>query len=131
MPQFAGMTDRPSTPGLCRGGKCPLDFQSPWWSGATALHRCLGEPCSGRRQLQAAQRKISAVVPVKLPLIRGAIHLFAWDLSPEKKLLLTWCPVARLYRRLTPLFSFIGLARTHLAHCAPVGSFVPGGTVWK
>ena len=34
-------------------------------------------------------------------------------------------------RRLTPLFARIGRARTHLAHCAPDGSFARGGTVRK
>ena len=44
----------------------------------------------------AAQRRISAVVPVKSPLIRGAISLFAAGLSPVKKFGPTCWPLAWL-----------------------------------
>jgi len=81
--------------------------------------------------LQAAQRRICFVVPLKLPLIRGAIQRLAWGLSPAKKCFPAWCPVAALNRLFTPLFSAAGLASTQLAHCAAEGSFVPGLRVWK
>src|SRR5215467_11374911 len=81
--------------------------------------------------LQAAQRKISAVVPVKRPFTLGAISLLACQVSPLKKWRPMCWPVLRLYLRLTPLFSFIGRDRTHLAHWAPDGSFLPGLIVVK
>jgi hypothetical protein len=36
-----------------------------------------------------------------------------------------------LNRLFTPLFSAVGRARTHFAHCAPEGSLDPGGRVRK
>jgi hypothetical protein len=79
--------------------------------------------------LHAAHRRISLVVPVKSPLIRGAICSFAVAVSPEKKCWLTLWPVRWLNALLTPLFSAIGRARTHAAHCALLGSLAPGGRV--
>src|SRR5580692_3414847 len=81
--------------------------------------------------LQAAQRRISAVVPVKFPLTRGAISLLACGVSPLKKCLPTCWPLVLLYLRLTPLFSLSGRERTHLAHWAPDGSRAPGLSVLK
>src|SRR6266536_1849952 len=81
--------------------------------------------------LQAAQRRISLVVPVKRPLIRGTIRRSAAGLSPCRKLLATCWPVRRLKGLLTPLFSGFGLARTHRAHSAPEGSLADGGSVRK
>jgi hypothetical protein len=37
----------------------------------------------------------------------------------------------RLKTRFTPLFSRVGLARTHRAHCVSDGSLAPGGRVGK
>src|SRR5262244_2652086 len=82
--------------------------------------------------LHAAHRRISLVVPVKLPSMRGASSRLALGLSPgEKKLLPTCWPVVRLKTRFTPLFSRVGLARTHRAHRASDGSLAPGGRVGK
>src|SRR5271165_2062794 len=80
--------------------------------------------------LHAAQRRISAVVPVKSPLTRRPMYLFAFG-SPVKKCGLIFWPVTRLNGRFTPLFSRSGLVRTHVAHRAPDGSLAPGGKVRK
>src|SRR5215467_9541392 len=133
MPQLCGhRPERPSTPGPCPGGQ-PLDSQSPLVVCRHQLSTAAWAKTMfwSMPHLQAAQRKISWVVPVKLPLIRGPIHLPACGTSPEKKLLPTDCPVVWLKRLFTPLFSGNGRARTHFAHWPPVGSLVPGGRVWK
>src|ERR1017187_1463630 len=133
MPQLCGHSPGwPSTPGPWPGGQ-PLLSQSPF---VVCRHQLSTAACANTMfwsmpHLQAAHRRISAVVPVKLPLILGAIHLLAWGWSPEKNPLPTEWPVAWLKRPFTPLFSGIGLARTHAAHWVPVGSFAPGGRVWK
>src|ERR1700689_2699347 len=133
MPQLCGhFPAMPSTPGPCPGGQ-PLVSQSPL---VVCRHQLSTAAWANTMfwlmpHLQAAHRRICAVVPVKSPLTRGAICLFACQVSPLKKSLPTCWPVAWLYLRLTPLFSLIGRDRTHLAHCAPDGSLAPGLSVLK
>jgi len=79
--------------------------------------------------LQAAQRKISSVVPVKSPSIRDA-SVLTFGLSPATKNEgLTFRPVILLKGSFAGRFSGLGDARTKRAHCAPDGSLAPGGRV--
>src|SRR6478672_2391022 len=82
--------------------------------------------------LQATQRRISLVLPVKLPLTRGTILWSAAGASFARKSAGRCAPVRWLYGLLTPLLSCgDGWARTHAAHCAEEGSVAPGGRVPK
>src|SRR6185437_5230686 len=82
--------------------------------------------------LQATQRRISLVLPVKLPLTRGTIFRSAAGASFARKSASRCAPVRWLYGLLTPLLSCgDGWARTHAAHCAEEGSVAPGGRVPK
>src|ERR1700722_6797483 len=131
MPQLCGHSPGvPSTPGPWPGGQ-PLVDQSPI---VVCRHQLSIAACANTMfwlmpHLQAAQRRISAVVPVKSPFTRGPMSLLACGVSPVKKCLPMCWPVVWLYLRLTPLFSFSGRDSTHLAHCAPDGSLPPGLTV--
>src|SRR6266568_683243 len=107
MPQLCGHRPaRPSTPGPWPGGQ-PLDSQSPL---VVCRHQLSTAPCANTMfwstpHLHAAHRRISWVVPVKLPLILGAIHPSACGRSPAKKVAPTDCPVVWLNLPFTPLFS--------------------------
>src|SRR5215472_18646685 len=133
MPQLCGhWPGMPSTPRPCPGGQ-PDVLQSPF---VVCRHQLSTAACAKTMSwlmpyLQAAQRRISAVVPVKRPFTLGAISLLACQVSPLKKWRPMCWPVLRLYLRLTPLSSLIGRDRTHLAHCPPDGSLWPGLTVLK
>jgi hypothetical protein len=81
--------------------------------------------------LQAAQRRISSVVPVKSPLMRGAIRRLADGVSAAKKCAATCWPMVWLARQLPGRISRSGLSLTQRAHSAPVGSTAPGGRVRK
>src|SRR5689334_17247509 len=82
--------------------------------------------------LQATQRRISLVLPVKLPLTRGTIFWSAAGASFARKSAGRCAPVRWLYGLLTPLLSCgDGWALTQAAHCAEDGSFAPGGRVPK
>src|SRR5579859_1832155 len=133
MPQLCGhWPGVPSTPGPWPGGQ-PDVLQSPL---VVCRHQLSTAAWANTMfwlmpHLQAAHRRISAVVPVNFPFTRGAISLLACQVSPLKKFLPTCWPVVRLYLRLTPLFSFSGRDRTQAAHRAADGSFLPGLTVLK
>src|SRR5262245_32812457 len=86
---------------------------------------------SSMPHLQAVQRRMVCVVPVKAPVMRGAILLAAEALSPENMDPSTRWPFVAFAFALACLFSLNGWARTQVAHCASVGSFAPGGSVLK
>jgi len=92
---------------------------------------CANTIFSSIPHLQAVHRRISAVVPVKFPSIRGAIFFPAPAESPLKRSAVTWWPVVWFGFWFDPLFSAIGRARTQAAHCASLGSVDPGGRVVK
>src|SRR3954454_6880045 len=92
---------------------------------------CANTIFSSIPHLQAVHRRISAVVPVKFPSIRGAILFAALAESPLNRSPLTWCPVVWLGVLFDPLFSAIGRARTQAAHWLSPGSAAPGGRVAK
>src|SRR5438128_316330 len=73
---------------------------------------------SSMPHLQAAQRRICSVVPVKFPSTR-----LSGALAPA-----TVCPTVWLAVALTALFSGIATLRTAVAHCASDGSLAPGGS---
>src|SRR5580693_1106891 len=133
MPQLCGHSPGvPSTPGPWPGGH-PLVSQSP----LVVCRHQLSTAAWAKTMfwlmphLQAAQRSISAVVPVKSPLTLGTSFLSACGLSPARKLAARRAPVLRLKGLFTPLSSLIGRARTQRAHWAPDGSLAPGGRVRK
>ena len=71
------------------------------------------------------------MVPVKFPLISRASAV-ACGLSPRGSSPgPTGWPVVWLALPFPGRISVLGTARTCRAHCAPVGSFPPGGTVRK
>src|SRR5207237_9720236 len=110
------------------------DVQSPSkvWSHQVSAAACAATMFSSMPHLQAAQRRISWVVPVNWPFTRGAMSWSARGSSPPgKKLPPRPAPLAWLAPRFIPLFSAIRLARTHAAHSAPEGSPAPGGRVPK
>src|SRR6266700_5050321 len=86
---------------------------------------------SSMPHLQAAQRRIWRVVPVKAPSTRGETWLAARASSPVKKSAARPWPVLWLNGPLTRLFSGNGCARTQPAHCPLDGSDEPGATVAK
>ena len=69
------------------------------------------------------------MVPVKSPLINGT-SLVTCGLSPAgRKSRPTLSPVVWLKTAFAGLFSGLGAALAPRAHCAPDGSFAPGGRV--
>src|SRR6266536_339505 len=97
-----------------------------------SLAACASTMSSSAPHLQAVQRRISRVVPVKPPSTRAPICVLARGSSAAgKKSTPSRCPVTRLYAAFIRLLSGSGWARTHAAHCAPVGSAEPGGRVAK
>src|ERR1700722_16645494 len=125
----------PSAPSLWPGGQaCASVPQSP---RVSCCHQLATAACANTTlwlmpHLQAAQRRMSAVVPVKSPLIRGASIASACSVSPDgKKWVPTRWPTVRLYGWLAALFSGHLLSLTQRVHSAPVGSASSGGRVWK
>src|SRR6266508_3228369 len=96
-----------------------------------SMAACASTRSSSTPHLQAAQRRISRVVPVNCPSTRGATLEFALGSSPVKNEVPMEWPVVAFARLLALLFSGKCFARTHNAHCAPEGSAAPGGRVVK
>src|SRR5438067_7418181 len=135
MPKLSGhWPGLPSTPGPRPGAhRVASPVQSPSVScrHQLSIAACASTRSSSTPHLQAAQRRISRVVPVNCPSTRAAMRVPARGSSPVKKPVPTGWPVAWLARRFPPLFSGYGWTRTQAAHCAPDGSVAPGARVAK
>src|SRR5439155_965133 len=133
MPKLSGhWPGLPSAPGPRPGAhRVASPVQSPSVScrHQLSMAACASTRSSSTPHLQAAQRRISRVVPVNWPSTRGPTAVLARASSPTKKVEPTWWPVMRFAALLAPLFSGSGFARTHVAHWDPEGSAAPGATV--
>src|SRR5437879_11550464 len=126
---------RPSAPRPWPGAQAVgSDAQSPLvvWFHQLSTAACAATTSSSMPHLQAAQRRISCVVPVNWPSTRTPSSRLARASSElGKKLPPTDWPVTWLNPRFMPLFSASGLASTQAAHSAPDGSGAPGARVPK